>query len=273
MINRDISVHLQDFPNVNFINDELVLIENMDLIRSICSVALSIRDNKNLRVRLPLKSLTIIGKNSQKILPFAEIIADEVNVKEVLIEEEISNFANNKLQINFKKIGAKFGTKIKEITQAVKENNWQKINDNTIKIAGIELVDDDFEIKLAIKNIDENKFAICALPSNDFLVMLSTEMTRELENEGIARDITRAIQQNRKDINLEITKHIAIEIFATNPRITEVVQHFDNYIKTQVLASKITLCHSKIIDDNSANSRIFDNKIDDGDIQIKIIFA
>ena len=68
MINRKISVHLQDFPDVSFLHDEQALVADMDLIRSICSTTLSIRDNKNLRVRLPLKSLTVIGKNSERIL-------------------------------------------------------------------------------------------------------------------------------------------------------------------------------------------------------------
>ena len=152
MIDRSISIHLQDFPNVDFIDCEAQLINDMDLVRSICSTALAIRDNKNLRVRLPLQSLTIIGKDAQRILPFSEIIAEEVNIKEIKIVEEISQFAENKLQINFKKIGAKFGSKIKEITNAIKEGNWQKINDRTIQIAGVELVDDESYLKSASGN-------------------------------------------------------------------------------------------------------------------------
>jgi len=67
MINRKISVHLQDYPSVEFFDDEFELISQIDLIQEICSVALAIRDNKNLRVRLPLRSLTIIGKNALKL--------------------------------------------------------------------------------------------------------------------------------------------------------------------------------------------------------------
>ena len=267
MIDRSISIHLQDFPNVDFIDAEAELIKDMDLVRSICSTALAIRDNKNLRVRLPLQSLTIIGKDAQRILPFSEIIAEEVNIKEIKIVEEISQFAENKLQINFKKIGAKFGAKIKEITNAIKEGNWQKINDRTIQIAGIELVDDDFELKLTTKNIDESKSAIMPLASNDYLVLLSIEITKELEDEGIARDIVRAIQQNRKDANLEITNHISLEIFSSNQRILEVAHGFENYIKHQVLAENIKILQQKII---NADAKIFTNQLDDGDLEILI---
>ena len=101
IIDRRMSVHLQDFPNVSFLEDELDLVANMDLVRAVCSVALSIRDNKNLRVRLPLKSLTIVGKNTTNLSVFKEIIADEVNVKDIILKEQINEFAETKLIINF----------------------------------------------------------------------------------------------------------------------------------------------------------------------------
>ena len=245
MINRKISVHLQDFPNLSFLPDEKELVADMDLIRSLCSVALSIRDNKNLRVRLPLNRLIVIGKNAARILPFKEIIAEEVNVKSIEIKEEISELAELKLQINFKKIGAKFGSKIKEITEATKTGNWKKISEKEIEIAGVILSDDDFEIKLATKNNDEKKFAIAALPTNDYLVQLDIEVTKELEDEGIARDVVRAVQQNRKDADLNISDHIILKVFSNIPRIIEVTKAFENYIKDQVLAKEIKYLSSK----------------------------
>jgi len=265
MIDRKISVHLQDFPDVSFLKDEKALVADMDLIRSICSTALSIRDNKNLRVRLPLKSLTVMGKNSARILPFKEVIADEINVKTIEVKEEISELAELKLQVNFKKIGAKYGPKIKDITAATKSGDWKKISENEIEIAGINLVDDEFEIKLATKNIDEKKFAVMALPSNDYLVSLDIEVTKDLEDEGIARDIVRAVQQNRKDADLKITDHIELQISSTNPHILEVAKNFENYIKEQVLAGNLTISSQKL-----SAKFVFENKLDDGDLMVGI---
>lgn len=265
MINRRISVHLQDFPDVSFLNDEQQLVADMDLVRAVCSVALSIRDNKNLRVRLPLKSLTVIGKNAARILPFVEIISEEVNVKSVEIKEEISDLAELKLQINFKKIGAKYGAKIKEITLAAKEGKWQKISDNEIEIAGVKLLDDEFEIKLTTKNQDEKKFAIAALPTNDCLIQLDIEVTKDLEDEGIARDIVRAVQQNRKDADLNISDHIKLQVFSTNSHILEVAKSFENYIKAQVLADDLHCASEKF-----STKFCFENKLDDGDLMVGI---
>lgn len=265
MINRKISIHLQDFPDVSFLSDEKDLVADMDLVRAICSVALSIRDNKNLRVRLPLKSLTIIGKNAPRILAFKEIIAEEVNVKSVEVKEEISDLAELKLQINFKKIGAKYGAKIKEITSAAKSGEWKKISEKEIEISGVKLVDDEFEIKLMTKNQDEKKFALQALPTNDYLVQLDIEVTKDLEDEGIARDIIRAIQQNRKDANLDISNRIKLQISSSNPRILEVAKNFENYIKEQVLGDELKCVSEKI----SAKFS-FENKLDDGDLMVGI---
>lgn len=265
MINRKISVHLQDFPDVSFLNSEKELVADMDLVRSICSVALSIRDNKNLRVRLPLKSLTVIGKNAARILPFKEIISEEVNVKSLEVKEEISDLAELKLQINFKKIGAKYGPKIKEITTAAKDGNWEKISDKEIKIAGVNLVDDEFEIKLMTKNQDEKKFALQPLPSNDYLISLDIEITKDLEDEGIARDIVRAIQQNRKDADLNISDKIKLQISSSNERILEVGKAFEKYIKEQVLAEDLVVL-DKIISAKFS----FENKLDDGDLGVGI---
>ena len=266
MIDRSISVHLQDFPDVDFIKDETQLIHDMDLVRGVCSVALSIRDHLNLRVRLPLQSLTIIGKNAERFLFFKEIIADEVNVKEIKISDQIDQYGELKLQVNFKKIGAKYGAKVKEITNAIKENNWQKIDERTIKIADIELYDDEFSLKLTAKNIDEKKFILNPLPSNDYVVMLDIEVTKELEDEGIARDIVRAIQQHRKDCNLDISAHIDVKIFSPIGKIRDVVNNFKDYIKLQVLAHNIELSAQEL---SPASSETLTNaSIDDGALQI-----
>ena len=149
MINRNISIHLQDFPDISFLPSDNKLIEEMDLVRNICSSVLSIRDHKNLRVRLPLSSLTIIGKNSEKFTKYFEIIAEEVNVKKIDLATDINEYAEYKLQLNFKKIGAKFGAKIKAMTQAVKENKWELLTNNKISICDETLENDDFEIKLS----------------------------------------------------------------------------------------------------------------------------
>jgi hypothetical protein len=77
----------------------------------------------------------------------------------------------------------------------------------------------------------------------------------------------RAIQQNRKDANLEITNHINLEIFSSNQRILEVAQAFETYIKHQVLAENIKILQQKIV---NMEAKIFTNQLDDGDLEIAL---
>jgi len=265
MFNKNISVHLQDYPDLSFVGEEKDLVLDMDLIRDVCSVSLAIRDGKNLRVRLPLKSLTIIGKNSKRILPFKNIIAEEVNVKEVFVEEDFSNLAELKLQVNFKKIGAKHGPKIKDIIAATKQGNWQKVDGNKISICGVILETDEFDLKLQPKNIDEKKYAVLALPTNDYLVRLEIETTKDLEDEGIARDIIRAIQQNRKTADLDISDRISLKLSADNEGIIVAAKKFENYIKEQVLAKEI-LFDQKL----EKSEKYFENKLEDGLLLVEL---
>jgi isoleucyl-tRNA synthetase len=229
-MNKNLSIHLADFPDVSSFSNEKELITDMDMVRQICSAALFIRDQKNLRVRLPLKTLKIIGKNAGRMTDFKEIIADEVNVKNIEITDEIGDLAEFKLQINFKKIGARLGSKIKDITIASKQNKWEKISANQIKIADEILSDDDFEVKLIAKNSENT----VALPSNDCLIELDINVTKDLEDEGLARDVIRAIQQNRKDANLDVSDHIKITIFSANENLIGVVK-----IMRNISASKL----------------------------------
>lgn len=268
-MNKNSSVHLQYFPQLSFLANDDILVRDMDMVRSICATTLFIRDQKNLRVRLPLNQLTIIGPDASKMLAFKDIIAEEVNVKNIVIIDKINDLAELKLQINFKKVGAKFGSKMKEISNAAKEGNWQKISDSKIAIAGEILENDEFEIKLTpkISNNDPER-VIIALSTNDCLIELDVRITKELEEEGLARDIIRIIQQNRKDANLDISDQIKLKVYSSNQKILEVINSFTSYITDQTLTSEIINCS---LEDEISRCRYkFVNRTEDGDIILGI---
>ncbi len=266
MIKKDISVHLQDFPNLNFVKENAKLVENMDLVRAVCSAALSIRDNKNLRVRLPLAKLSVIGKDAAKILEFKDVIADEVNVKNIEIEENLEGLAELKLAINFKKIGAKMGPKIKEIMAATKSGEWKKTSESEIEIAGVTLSGDDFELKLTPKGFDDKTIAVQALSDNSHLISLDIVVTEELKKEGAARDIVRLVQQARKDADLDVSDTIDLFIDSNNEYIKEIATKFENYIKDQVLAEKINFTK-----DLTSTEFVSQGVIEDEEVKIGLI--
>lgn len=238
------SVHLQNFPDVSDIVFETKLVEEMDLVKEICSTALFLRDKENLRVRLPLNKIRIIGQGMENLKKYQDIIAEEINVKNVIFEENIEELANFIIEVDLKKLGAKYGEKLKEIMKAVKENKWNELDNGKVEIAGNILEADEYVIKLKPKNKDAKN--IQPLSNNKALIELDFTLTPELELEGIARDLVRMIQQNRKDANLNISDRIKLSIKTNSPMLIKAIESNSEYIKGQTLAIDL-----KIVNDMS----------------------
>ena len=233
------SVHLQYFPNLSNIEFDNNLVEEMDLVKEICSVALFLRDKENLRVRLPLNKIRIIGQGMKNLEKYSDVIADEINVKNVIFEEEIGDLATFIIEVDLKKLGAKYGEKLKNIMKDVRENKWEKLEDNKVKIADVILEKDEYTIKLKPK--DKNAKNIQALSNNKAIIELDLTVTPELELEGIARDLVRTIQQNRKDANLNISDRIKLSIKTNSPMLIKSINSNEDYIKNQTLAKELNI--------------------------------
>jgi isoleucyl-tRNA synthetase len=266
MINRNLSVHLQSYPRLDFLPDNLQLIQQLDVVQKICSAGLSLREKHNLRVRLPLLSLEIIGNNTDWLNDFSYMIAEELNVKEVLLSNKINEIADLLLQINFKKIGSKYTNKVKDITIASKNKQWQKQQEN-ILIAGVILLPDEFELKLVAKPYNQQNYDILALSRNDYLIKLSIELNQNLINEGIARDIIRCIQQNRKEANFAITDYINLILITDNQHLIDVANTFKEHISSQVLAKNFTIEKSPVI---GYAEKIFLHNLEEGEFGVML---
>ena len=126
--------------------------------------------------------------------------------------------------------------KIKDIISANQSGDWKIIGDK-IEIAGSLLNSNEFDLKLKAK--EQYKNNISALSTNDALVLVDLDISKELEIEGIARDVVRAIQQTRKDMNLEITDKIVLEIASDDEIINQSIENWTEYIKEQTLVAEI----------------------------------
>ena len=237
MSNLD-SIHLQDYPDVSNINFDDELVKEMDLVKEICSVALFLRDKENLRVRLPLNQIKIIGNDIEDLKKYKDIIADEVNVKNVVFESDIDKIATFVIEVDLKKLGSKYGEKLRDIMKAVKENKWKKANDDKIEIANTILEKDEYSIKLKPKKESKN---MQALSNNKAIIELDFNITPELELEGLARDLIRIIQQNRKDANLVLSDRITLSLKTSSQKLIKAIQDNVEYIKNQTLAKELDI--------------------------------
>ncbi len=230
------SVHLQFFPDVsNFERNE----EGISEIRrtlDICNAALSIRSAENIRVRQPLRKLTVY---SQSWMPekgmepgTRSYIENEVNVKEIEFSSDLSGVANFNVKINFPIVGKRLPQKMKQLIAASKQGDWKALPDGRVQVTDEVLEPAEASLTLTPKNPKGAQ----ALSTNDALVILDLEITEELRKEGIARDLVRMIQQARKDANLNITDRITLQVEGDADVITAFDQYKD-YIAEQTLAS------------------------------------
>ncbi len=231
--NKEESIHLCRFPSADKFVYDAVLVEEMDKVQEICTAALHIRNRENVRIRQPLASLTIIGKDLSKLKKFANLIQDELNVKSIFFNENISEHAELKLQLNFKELGKRLPAKMKDIIKASKSGEWKRDGD-LVEICGEKLLAEEFV--LALDAFDKSNTE--ALAKNDALVLLDLKIDEGLALEGMARDLVRAIQQARKEAELNVSDRIVINLVA-DKKLTKAVEKNQHYIKEQVLADNI----------------------------------
>lgn len=228
------SVHLCDYPRADsFVTDEK-LMSDIDKIREICTAALNIRNTKNIRVRQPLASLTVVGKNLEPLRKYFDLVMDEVNVKEVLIADDVEAYGKYSLKINFKEVGKRLAHRMKDIISEAKQESWQLVG-GKIKIADEILERSEFDLTLISA---EDKPGL-ALESGSALVILDAHITGHLELEGIARDFIRIVQQMRKTADLHVSDHVNIALLSDSEKITLAIREFSSYICEQTLADAV----------------------------------
>ncbi len=228
------SVHLCDWPDVSTFPNNLELVETMDRIRDVCSCALSLREAHNLRTRLPLTSLTIAGKNTAALEPYAALIRDEVNIKEVRFIAEFDQFATLQLQVNAKEIGPKLGAKMKDVLRVTREGGWKQLPDGTVEAAGVRLEAADYFLKI----VPKKGIASQGLSTNDAVAVLDVVVTKELEEEGIARDLVRIVQQGRRSAGFHVSDQIRLEVQAPVD-LSEIIRKHQCYVSEQTLSKSI----------------------------------
>lgn len=230
------SVHLATWPKFDskLVDNELV--EKMDLARSIINSGHALRSQANLKVRQPLSKaeIAIPQKARQTMLQdLLTVIQDELNVKEVSIIDSADEYVTKTVKPNSKKLGPTLGHKMKEIIQASRNNQFI-IKEDTIEIAGETLpLKDNFEIQFQAKE------GTLAESQNGIATILHTELTPELINEGIIRDVIRQVQELRKEMELKVNDHIYLYLNSDDNSINEAITSLADTIREETLSDEL----------------------------------
>ena len=230
------SVHLASFPTYDeaYINEEIE--ERMDLVRDLISLGRNVREQEKIKVRQPLSEV-ILDKKKQSILEgLDDLIKEELNVKQILFEEDLSKYMNFIVKPNFKEAGKVLGSRMKDFVKYL-----ENLSDSDIasirKGEGIKFEDLDIDSSLVdIKSIA--KEGMCACVEGDNLIILNTNLTKELILEGFAREIISKVQNLRKEKDFEIENRIKLYYNGDN-EIEEVFTKYNDYIKKETLSTDI----------------------------------
>ena len=214
------SVHLTDWPSSAELPRNPVLVTAMDMVRDVCSSALSVRKAHGRRVRLPLASLTIAAANAASLDGFLDIVSDEVNVREVLLTDDVDSIASHELQVVPAIVGPRLGPRTQAVIVAVKKGEWTQDGD-VINVAGESLQPGEYSLKL----VTQAGSASAPLPGGVGVVLLDVNVTAELEAEGSARDIVRAVQQARREADLDISDRIIVTLSLDDGLKAQILPH------------------------------------------------
>ena len=270
------SVHLEDWPSVESWPSDAGLAATMDLTRIVCSAALSLRKNQQLRVRLPLATLTVADPSAAALSEFADIIKDEVNVKELALRADPAALGTSTLTVNPRVLGPRLGKQVQDVIRAVKAGDWSQSGD-VVTAGGVQLQPGEYELKLTAANPEST----LALPGSDGLIALDTTVTPALLAEGTARDVVRVVQQARKDAGLDVSDRITLVIGADGATADAVRTH-QAFIAGETLAVGLDVVPASDVpagdvpagdgpagDDTAAAQPVGDN----GEVRVRVVRA
>jgi isoleucyl-tRNA synthetase len=259
---NQLSVHHIEFPlaDESLINMELE--EKMDLAQKMSSMVLGLRRKVNIKVRQPLRKIMVPLADPRFVRRFESVkhlVLNEVNVKELEFLRDTSGILVKKIKPNFKTLGPRYGKLMKEIAQTLSEFGQEDIaciecaNSYEISVGGEKIVLQPNDVEITSEDIPGWLVA----SEGKLTVALDVNITRELKNEGIAREFVNRIQNLRKESGFEVTDKILVEI-QRHETINSSVESFRDYIASQTLAKSVTMvdmadttdAHAVEIDEN-----------------------
>ncbi|MCB0976175.1 MAG: class I tRNA ligase family protein, partial [Acidimicrobiales bacterium] len=238
------SVHLTDWPDADSLPADPDLVRAMDEVRAVCSTALGLRKDNGLRQRLPLLELSIAGDRASALAPFADLVAQELNVKNVALLEDRSAFGTEVVRPNPRVLGPRLGKDVQAVIKAAKTGDWTRTDDGTVVVGGHALHDGEYEIALQtsddvaaspVRYVDPEGSMI----DTGLVVALDTTVTPELHAEGVTRDLVRLVQQARRDAGLEVTDRIVLTLQLPAEQAAMVAEN-ERHLTESVLATSVS---------------------------------
>ncbi|GAF20506.1 LOW QUALITY PROTEIN: isoleucyl-tRNA synthetase [Bacillus sp. JCM 19047] len=237
------SVHLTDYPVADSTQVNTSLEEEMDAVRQVVELTRSIRNQTSLKTKQPLAQLAIVPvKQSANLEAYKGIIAEETNVKTILLDANQEQYVSQQVKLNFPVAGPKLGKSVGLVQKMIAQfgdTQTQQFLDAGKMVLTLEndqVVEIEKDDVLVEKNpLPGFEFA----EGDDYLVVLDTNVTTELKEEGFVREVIRAVQVYRKELDLPVEKRVHLTIHASE-NVEDILQRFETFMKKHVLIEKLS---------------------------------
>ncbi len=234
------SIHLCDYPVSNSALRDVELENKMKITRDAVSMGRALRSIHSLKIRQPLKAIHLVtkDKNEQKtLIEMKEIIKEELNVRDVIFRENEEELVEYSAQANFKVLGKALGKDMKAAAEKIKalsKNDIQSLMGNSTLV--LDIGERTFDLTIEGINVIRNeKENLKVLNQDSLTVALDSELTDELIQEGIVRDMVRSVQNLRKEKGLEVTDRIKLFIHGSDG-LKQAVENFKEHLISEILA-------------------------------------
>ncbi len=212
------SVHLDDYPEPDLSRIDAALNEEMAIVRGIVSLGLRVRTDNKLKVRQPLSKAEVTLSHPEldaRVSRYAGLIADELNVHEVRFVHGAEEHVEYKVKPNFRRLGPRVGKKMPAVKKAMESVDGSRLRASLLAEGKAEIDVEGESLVLELEDIEvgvQAKEGYAASGDETAVVVLSTELTPALLEEGKYREILNRIQTFRKDLGLEYTQRILLAI-------------------------------------------------------------
>ena len=240
------SVHLIDYPVPDEKRRDKNLEFRMGAVMSAVSIGRALRSQYNLKIRQPLGKAQIVTRCTEEknaLIEMADIIREELNVKEIIFSDNEEALVEYEVKANFRVLGKELGKDMKAAAAKIEllsSEEIQKIIGGTPLSMDFSGADGTRKIELTPEKLDirrNEKAALRVLNEGTITVGLDTEITRELSMEGDIRDLIRGIQNTRKEMGLAVTDRITLAIYGSD-LLKEAWEKFGKIVATETLATK-----------------------------------
>ncbi|MDP2343408.1 MAG: isoleucine--tRNA ligase [Deltaproteobacteria bacterium] len=234
------SVHLCDYPVVDEHRIDRSVEAAMHAVRDVVVLGRALREKHKLKTRQPLQTVTVVSHDDDvrsHLIRHAELVAEELNVKEVVVVRDDASLASLSFKANFKTLGKKLGGKMKAgaaVIEQLTREQWARLEDGgAVDVEGTPITKEDVLVTRTASG------EVVLMTEGPLTVALDTKLSESLLDEGLVREVTSKLQQRRKDDGYGVTDRVHVRYFTASDRLGAVIAQFHLEISEEVLAKKL----------------------------------